>query len=294
MSLNEDCELQELVKQTLEKSGSMSKIRAELRASVFLALEENGCFQTFTSKNPDLQNFAKTSDGKLIIYLIKDFLDYFGLSFTMSVFEPELASYGIHCDYQDRIQLTNQLNITSDYTKGKEGPLLYCMLQKIRNFQNNISTLKSNSQKTETTSKHLNAETNSVSSVETENIRSPFSRLTSENINADPNKTQLSSNVLQLQTVNEKNVSQSKNSLSSLEDLPPLTSQIGSVKNYLSPLSKSCKQINKLKAILKDTSSESNDTYNLSAIFEDEQMYSTKEEEEETSEIVDSESNNYY
>lgn len=43
-----------------------------------------------------------------------------------------------------------------------------------------------------------------------------------------------------------------------------------------------------------DTSSESNDTYNLSAIFEDEQMYSTKEEEEETSEIVDSESNNYY
>lgn len=64
-------------------------------------------------------------------------------------------------------------------------------------------------------------------------------------------RTQLSSNVLQLQTVNEKNVSQSKNSLSSLEDLPPLTSQIGSVKNYLSPLSKSCKQINKLKAILK-------------------------------------------
>lgn len=40
----------------------------------------------------------------------------------------------------------------------------------------------------QTTSKHLNAETNSVSSVETENIRSPFSRLTSENINADPNK----------------------------------------------------------------------------------------------------------
>lgn len=81
MSLNDDCELQDLVKKTLEKSGSMSKIRvsytylvfylhvyynisfktnilkniikdclfcnfqAELRANVFLALEENGCLQ---------------------------------------------------------------------------------------------------------------------------------------------------------------------------------------------------------------------------------------------------------
>lgn len=69
MSLSEESELHDLVKQTLEKSGSMSKLRvriphlshfrnhfvfqfhrifvlqAELRASVFLALEENGCFE---------------------------------------------------------------------------------------------------------------------------------------------------------------------------------------------------------------------------------------------------------
>ena len=72
MSSSEDCELQDLVKQTLEKAGSLSKIRvrillyennrkrnfsvyflsvfshllqAELRASIFLALEETGCFQ---------------------------------------------------------------------------------------------------------------------------------------------------------------------------------------------------------------------------------------------------------
>lgn len=38
------------------------------------------------------------------------------------------------------------------------------------------------------TFKHRNAETNAVSSLETENIRSPFSRQTSENINTDPNK----------------------------------------------------------------------------------------------------------
>lgn len=77
MSLSEDCELQELVKQTLEKSGSMSKIRvsivhlpwqiffihykilfkfqAELRASVFLALEDSGCFQVIILTSETLQ-----------------------------------------------------------------------------------------------------------------------------------------------------------------------------------------------------------------------------------------------
>lgn len=72
MSATEDCELHDLVKQTLEKTGSLSKIRvstfsfrikwklfrtsvsyyrfkcylqAELRAGIFMALEENGCFQ---------------------------------------------------------------------------------------------------------------------------------------------------------------------------------------------------------------------------------------------------------
>lgn len=75
-------------------------------------------FQNLKSQNTDLQNFAQNADGILVICLIREFLDYFGLSFTASVFDPELASYGIHCNCKDRIQLIDQLNVASDSTNG--------------------------------------------------------------------------------------------------------------------------------------------------------------------------------
>lgn len=51
-----------------------------------------------------------------------------------------------------------------------------------------------------------------------------------------------------------KDLDNSKYNLSSLADLPPLTSPISSSKNSTSPVNKSSKQISKLKAMLKGIS----------------------------------------
>ncbi|KAK0052565.1 FGFR1 oncogene partner-like isoform X5 [Biomphalaria pfeifferi] len=90
MSADEDTELRDLVAQTLETNGTLGKLRAQLRASVFLALEdqENGQNKTpFLSK--ELKSFLSTKDGKLTAYLVQEFLEFFNLEFTLAVFKPE-------------------------------------------------------------------------------------------------------------------------------------------------------------------------------------------------------------
>nr|KAI8758666.1 FGFR1 oncogene partner-like isoform X5 [Biomphalaria glabrata] len=90
MSADEDTELRDLVAQTLEANGTLGKLRAQLRASVFLALEdqENGQNKTpFLSK--ELKSFLSTKDGKLTAYLVQEFLEFFNLEFTLAVFKPE-------------------------------------------------------------------------------------------------------------------------------------------------------------------------------------------------------------
>ncbi|XP_059170382.1 centrosomal protein 43-like isoform X6 [Physella acuta] len=90
MSADEDTELRDLVAQTLETNGTLGKLRAQLRASVFLALEdqENGQSKApFLNKN--LRNFLSTKEGMLVTSLVQEFLEFFNLEFTLAVFKPE-------------------------------------------------------------------------------------------------------------------------------------------------------------------------------------------------------------
>ncbi|XP_065214435.1 centrosomal protein 43-like [Planococcus citri] len=261
MSLSEDCELQELVKQTLEKSGSLSKIRAELRASVFLTLEENGCFQNTSAQNTKLESFAKTADGVLLICLIREFFEYFGLSFTASVFDPELASYGVHCDCKDRSKLSNQLNVSSN-GDDFDRPLLSQMLKIIRNIQGkptnqsiNSDTIKesnlSNCKSSDTSTEYLPLQSARNISHEAESKRKIKIDDADENI-LTKNEKVSDLKGKSRQAASDKNTEVTKFNFSSLEDLPPLTSSFTSSKSNSSSLNKS-KQINMLKAALKDT-----------------------------------------
>jgi FGFR1 oncogene partner len=36
-----------------------------------------------------LDDFLKTSEGRLAVYLIREFLEFFELEFSLAVFEPE-------------------------------------------------------------------------------------------------------------------------------------------------------------------------------------------------------------
>ncbi|PNH09427.1 FGFR1 oncogene partner [Tetrabaena socialis] len=88
--------IKQAVLQALEKQGLISQLKAQLRAQVFLAVEE---YET-TSSGSGLA--AKTSvpargalfsdaNGHLAIQLVLDFLDTCNLAFTKQVFQPELG-----------------------------------------------------------------------------------------------------------------------------------------------------------------------------------------------------------
>lgn len=124
MSADEDTELRDLVAQTLESNGTLGKLRAQLRASVFLALEdqENGQSKT-PFLNKELRGFLSTQEGKLTASLVQEFLEFFNLEFTLAVFKPES---GVN-DKEKRSELLKQLNIPSS-SAPPNAPLLTTLL----------------------------------------------------------------------------------------------------------------------------------------------------------------------
>ncbi|XP_074645270.1 centrosomal protein 43-like [Tubulanus polymorphus] len=109
MAAEEDTELRDLVAQSLENNGVLGKIRAQLRASVFLALEEQEHIQNKKPfVNQKLQKFLSTKEGCVVAGLVREFLEYFGLEFTLAVFDPESGFRELN---EGRHELARELNI---------------------------------------------------------------------------------------------------------------------------------------------------------------------------------------
>ncbi|XP_068533025.1 centrosomal protein 43 isoform X2 [Anas acuta] len=123
----EDTELRDLLVQTLESSGVLNKIKAELRAAVFLALEEQEKVENKTPLvNESLKNFLSTKDGRLVAGLVAEFLRFFNLDFTLAVFQPESSTLN---GLDGRENLARDLGITeAEGTVG--GPLLLEVVKK--------------------------------------------------------------------------------------------------------------------------------------------------------------------
>ena len=86
----EDTELRDLVATTLSNAGILGKIKAQLRANVYFALEEgDGVKQKSKLVNNKLTDFLSTTNGRLVASLVREFLEFFDLNFTMAVFDPE-------------------------------------------------------------------------------------------------------------------------------------------------------------------------------------------------------------
>ncbi|XP_015773183.1 PREDICTED: FGFR1 oncogene partner-like [Acropora digitifera] len=121
MSAEEDTELRDMVAQTLESKGVLGKIRAQLRASVFLALEEQeGAEGKIPLMNPELKKFLSTSEGCLVTGLVREFLEYFDLDFTIAVFDPE-SNFSDR--YSGRNNLAKDLKL-QDVSGSAKRPLL--------------------------------------------------------------------------------------------------------------------------------------------------------------------------
>ncbi|XP_018544235.1 FGFR1 oncogene partner isoform X3 [Lates calcarifer] len=88
----DDTELRDLLIQNLENSGVLNKLKAEMRAAVFLAMEEQDKENKSPLINEKLKTCLNTKDGRLVASLIVDFLQVFNLDFTLAVFQPEINS----------------------------------------------------------------------------------------------------------------------------------------------------------------------------------------------------------
>ncbi|XP_029038974.1 uncharacterized protein LOC117607411 isoform X1 [Osmia lignaria lignaria] len=144
ISMEEDTELRDLVVQTLENNGVLAKVRAELRASVFLALEEQeSVMNPEPLLNKTVKQYLANSEGKLLFSLVREFLEYFGLDYTISVYDPE-TYFGKEYNYVGRNKLCEELGIESNE------PLLGEILK------NSMNSAFNNTQKNETNDSRFN------------------------------------------------------------------------------------------------------------------------------------------
>jgi len=106
----------------------LAKIRAQLRASVFLALEE----QETTKKKAPLQNekakqFGETETGRLCAEVVADLLESLNLDATLSVFTSEFHL----ANRRSRSALATALDLPSNLTN-ESRPLLAAVLESDR------------------------------------------------------------------------------------------------------------------------------------------------------------------
>ena len=128
-------DLKNVVIQTLEEEGTLGQLRAQLRARVFKAIEKNAepaakQAAGFQWQNPAAQKVLETEEARLVAHMIKEYLDFYRMEYTLSVYVPEAA-------------LSNQESLSREELQRKAGlqsqtqtPLLVQMLKQLKSGGN--------------------------------------------------------------------------------------------------------------------------------------------------------------
>lgn len=85
-------ELKNLVIQTLETNGILGQIRAKLRSSVFKVIDNNDPSHPEKAmhwENPMAQKVLETTESVLAADLIREYLEFYRLDYTLSIMIPE-------------------------------------------------------------------------------------------------------------------------------------------------------------------------------------------------------------
>lgn len=122
----EDTELRDLVANTLQTCGVLGKIKAQLRSNVYLALDggESQLRAKSTLSNHVLSNFSKTSEGRLVLSLVREFLAFLKLDCTLSVFEAE-AIEGRSLQGRSREELIDKLGLVNERIGERHGSSVF-------------------------------------------------------------------------------------------------------------------------------------------------------------------------
>ena len=124
IEVEDDTELRDLVTTSLQTSGVLGKIKAQLRSNVYLAIEGDHELKSKSQHvNPMLDSFAATSEGRLTLQLIHEFFEFFELDYTQLVYEPE-ALEGRDITIRNRDKLIDHLGLTPE-TLNNDMPLLH-------------------------------------------------------------------------------------------------------------------------------------------------------------------------
>nr|CAH7746776.1 unnamed protein product [Callosobruchus chinensis] len=289
MSVEEEVEFRDLVTQTLEVNGCLANIRAQLRASIVLALDEDpeiSCRQPMM--NNRVKHFLGTAEGRVMFGIVHEFLEFFSLYSTLSVYQAE-SYFHNNNNYKGRDKLIEDLGLSSN---DESNPILFHLI-KIAQVHLNSDILNSNV--TNLSSAHSEIDkTKTESSIQEEKESSEVEVMNEQNGNLNAtyciNKLRLSSESTKMNTSEslmngnnslaeideEESISddcknnveeevvkatekqtpiqksdkvKSKNSLSSLSDLPPL--QLNRSRGDILPsvYSKELKERTNLKAL---------------------------------------------
>lgn len=115
-----DVELRELVYQTLERDGLLTRLKAQLRAAVFKTIEK--------ASNPPGAVSPPTYDGqqgRICRTLIHDWLEHARLLYTQDIFQVETSAPN-QPGLFSHDQLIEQLHL--DATPNRSQPLLHALL----------------------------------------------------------------------------------------------------------------------------------------------------------------------
>eukprot|EP00347_Sterkiella_histriomuscorum_P020175 403338816 len=133
-------DLKNLVIQSLEEEGTLSTLRAQLRARVFHAIENHADTQSkqqagFQWQNPTAQRIHENEDSKLIALMIKEYLEFYRMEYTLSTYIPEVAlqnneSSGLSRD--ELIHKSGLQGLKQNQSDRNNQPLLVQMLKMLK------------------------------------------------------------------------------------------------------------------------------------------------------------------
>lgn len=133
-------ELKNIVIQTLESNGILGNLRAQLRSSVFKVIDsqdknlKDGC--GFQWENPLAPKIVETAEGMMCIDIIREFLEFYRMDYTLSTFLPECS---LSQEPKSRPELEEKLGVTQS---NSSMPLL---MNLILNFQKGVTSSKAGS-----------------------------------------------------------------------------------------------------------------------------------------------------
>ncbi|KAJ6325363.1 hypothetical protein OIU76_012450 [Salix suchowensis] len=135
-------DLKTLVTRTLEKKGVLAKIRAELRASVFEAIEEEDRViekdeglppALLGSCNDRAKQLHASPSGRLLTALLCEYLDWAQLNHTLKVYLPECNAQ--KDSWKAELKEFSSKNGYDLNRNGDSGPLLLDVLEGFLKFE---------------------------------------------------------------------------------------------------------------------------------------------------------------